>query len=291
MLIIWTWYLPQIFILNEFVIRGFQWSWRGYDASLFCTGLRWKLCTGKRAWDLHVAKIVGWHTSTSLWNMLLRRPRSETTPQWRWQQNTSSWPQARGPATLMYLESRNTPSPGVHPTHLLPLFSSFPASPPSASPSCFPVCFSTSSWNGWQFQQVLRLTRWKFEFDVCIMYVLFYVFISIFPDMFSVMHFQWRPLLPGLLPWQNLVHRGVLRVPGVRGLPGRHRAGCDGHGPLHPAAWLWPTMRRAHRRLHEETQGQIHPRGRAKEGELTPSKNSCDWKYCWFYNDDFALIL
>ena len=161
------------------------------------------------------------------------------------------------------------------------------------------------------------------------MYVLFYVCVSIFPYTFPVTHFQWWPLLPGLLPWQNLVHRGVLCVPGVCGLPGWHRAGCDGHGPLHPAAWFWPAMCRAHRRLHEETQGQIHPRGRAEEGELSPisvaqgwfwvawkelavsgfvlreflkcwepgqknmiySKSNCDWKYRWFCSDDSCKLL
>ena len=177
---LWTWELStdhlnlissaSFFILNEFVIRGFHWSWRGCDASPFCTGPCWKLCTGQRACDLYVAKIVGrtheyrsvkhvfaqayagnceqdnvhvvcmWlkllveHMNTGLWNMFLHRPQSETTPRWRWQRNTSSWPRARGPATLTYLESRSTPSPGAH---LLPLFSSFPSSSPSASPPIF----------------------------------------------------------------------------------------------------------------------------------------------------------
>ena len=135
--------------------------------------------------------------NTGLWNMFLHRPQSETTPRWRWQRNTSSWPRARGPATLTYLESRSTPSPGAH---LLPLFSSFPSSSPSASPQKIFLSPKTN---------LLKIWVWCVHY-VCFILCLCIDFpVHVFCDAFSVMTSSpWttalaRPCASGrpMCPW------------------------------------------------------------------------------------------
>ena len=62
--------------------------------------------------------------------------------------------------------------------------------------------------------------------------------------------------------------RGVLRVAGVRRLPGRPGARGDRHGAVHPAAGLRPADGREDRRGHGETQSALHPRRRAQQGNV-----------------------